>query len=65
MKMVIVYLFKGNEYNFRKGNSVRIDPAQDKTSDQPVHPPSMARILVYPSLDSPKAVEGTCDQRRF
>ena len=26
---------------------------------------SMARILVHPSLDSPKAVEGTCDQRRL
>ena len=36
-----------------------------KDSDQPVHPPSMARVLVYPSLDSPGAVEGTCDQRRL
>ena len=36
-----------------------------KDSDQPVHPPSMARVLIYPSLDSPKAVEGTCDQRRL
>ena len=50
-------------------------PAYDKTyneifvtskdSDQPVHPPSMARVLVYPSMDSPEAVEGTCDQRRL
>ena len=41
------------------------EPAHDKTYnktcvtskylDQPVHPPSMARILVYPSLDSPEA----------
>ena len=41
-------------------------PAYDKTynmtrkdSDQPVNPPSMARVLVYPSLDSPETVEGT------
>ena len=32
-------------------------------SDQPVHPQSMARVLVHPSLDSPEAVEGTCDDR--
>ena len=36
-----------------------------KDSDQPVHPPSMARVLVHPSFDSPEAVEGTCDQRRL
>ena len=29
-----------------------------KDSDQPVHPPSMARVLVHPSLDSLEAVEG-------
>ena len=50
-------------------------PAYDKTyneicvtskdSDQPVHPPSMARVLVHPSMDSPEAVEGTCDQWRL
>ena len=50
-------------------------PADDKTynktcvtskdSDQPVHPPSMARVLVYPSFNSPDAVKGTCDQRRL
>ena len=28
-----------------------------KDSDQPVHPPSMARVLLYPSLDNLKAVE--------
>ena len=27
-------------------------------SYQHVHPPSMARVLVYPSLHSPEAVEG-------
>ena len=47
------------------------EPAHDKTynktcvtgkdSDKPVHPPSMARVLVHPSLDSPEAIEGACD----
>ena len=36
-----------------------------KDSDQPAHPPSMARVLVYPSLNSLNAVEGTCDQQRL
>ena len=36
-----------------------------KDSYQPVHTRSMARVLVYRSLDSPGAVEGTCDQRRL
>ena len=36
-------------------------------SDQPVRTPmaSKARVLVHPFLDSPEAVEGTCDQRRL
>ena len=34
-----------------------------KYTDQPVHPLGMARVLVYPSLDSLKAVEVTCDQQ--
>ena len=52
-----------------------IEPAYDKThnetcvtsidSDQTVYLPSKARVLVYPSLDSLEAVEGTCDQRRL
>ena len=51
------------------------EPAYDKTynktcatsndSDQPVHPPSMTRVFVYPVLDSLEAVEGICDQRRL
>ena len=51
----------------------QIKPAHDKTynkicetskdPDQPVHPPSTARVLVHPSLVSPEAVDGTCDQR--
>ena len=36
-----------------------------KDSDQPVHSPRMVRVLVNPSLDSLKAVEGTCDMRRL
>ena len=31
----------------------------DKDSDQPVHPRSMARVLVYSSLNSLETVEGT------
>ena len=54
-----------------------IEPAHDKTynktcvtsndSDHPVHPPSVARPLVYmyPSFDSLEAVEDTCGQRRI
>ena len=57
----------GYRYNF--------EPAHDKIysktcltskdSDQHVHPTSMARVLVHPSLDSPGAIEGTCGQRRL
>ena len=36
-----------------------------KGSDQPVYPHSMARVLIYHSLDSLEAIEGTCDQRRL
>ena len=36
-----------------------------KDSHQPVHPPSITRVLIYPSLDSLEAVKGTCDQRRL
>ena len=60
---------------FRVVKYIVKDPAQDQTynktcvtsidSDQPVHPPCIARVLVYPSLDSPEAVDGTCDQRRL
>ena len=33
-----------------------------KDSDQPVHPPSMARVLVDSSLGSPETVECTGDR---
>ena len=36
-----------------------------KDSYQPVYPPSMARVLIYPSLSSPEAVKGACDQWRL
>ena len=36
-----------------------------KDSDQPLHPSSMARVLVYLSLDSPEAVEGISGQQRL
>ena len=36
-----------------------------KDSDQPVHPPRMARVPVYPALDSLEAIEGIYDQRRL
>ena len=51
------------------------EPAHDKTynktcvtskhSDKPVHLLSIARVLVYSSLNSLGAIEGTCDQRRL
>ena len=28
--------------------------------DQPVHAAGMTRVLLYPTLDSPEAVEGAC-----
>ena len=33
-----------------------------KDSDQPVYLPSMATVLVYPSLDSVETIKGTCNQ---
>ena len=51
------------------------EPAYDKThnktcatskdSDKPVHLRSMARVVIYPSLDSTEAIENICDQRRL
>ena len=49
------------------------EPAHDKTynktsvtskhSDKPVHPPRMAKVLIYLSLDNQEAAEDTCDQQ--
>ena len=51
------------------------EPVHDKTynktcvtsndSDQPEHSPSMSRVHVHLSLDSPEAAEGTCDHWRL
>ena len=35
------------------------------TSQDSVHPRSMARVLIYPSLDSLVAVEGTANHLRL
>ena len=35
------------------------------TSKDSVQPPSMERVLIYPSLDNPEIVEGTCNQQRL
>ena len=32
-------------------------------ADQPVHPPSVVRVLVYSSLNRPEAVAGTFNQQ--
>ena len=48
-------------------NELAHDKAYNKTcmtskdSDQPVHPPSKAMVLTYPSLDSQEAIEDTFD----
>ena len=36
-----------------------------KDTGKPVHPPSMTRVLIYPSLDSLEATEVTCHQGRL
>ena len=40
-------------------------PVWPADSDQPVHPPSIARVLAYPSLASLEAAEVTCNQQRL
>ena len=57
-------------FGFKKIKLNWFGPVHDKTynktyvtskdSYQPVHPSNMPKVLVYPSLDSPEAVEGTC-----
>ena len=56
-------------------NIIIYGPAHDKTynktcvtskySDQPVHPPCLARVLIHPPVESPWALEGTWDQQRL
>ena len=72
---MVLLLQTGNIMADVNPDSMQHEPAHDETysktcltskdSDQPVHPPSMARVLVYPYLDSLEAVEGTCDQQRL
>ena len=66
-----LYYFYYNRKSFIK--ILTFEPVYDKTynktcvtskdSGQPAHPPSMARVLAFLSLDSLKTVESTCDQR--
>ena len=60
-------------YPNHTGIVLPFEPAHEKTynktcvinedSEQPLHPPSMARVLNHYSLDSPEFLEGTRDQR--
>ena len=64
-----------NSRSYKETLENMFETAQDKTynktcvtskdSDQPIYPPSIARVLFYPSLDIPEAVEDTCDQRKL
>ena len=66
-----LYYFYYNRKSFIK--IITFEPVYDKTynktcvtskdSGQPAHPPSMARVFAFLSLDSLKTVEGTCDQQ--
>ena len=73
---VSFHIFVTSAWNkYQTNDSLIFESAHDKNcnkiivtskdSDQPVHPPSMARVPIYPSLDSLKAVKDTCDQRRL
>ena len=48
-----------------QSKSYNMTCVSSKYSDQPVHSHNMARVFVYPALDNPEAVEGTCDQLRL
>ena len=73
--MIVNSIINRDNPDEEKLEVMECDTAHDKTSnktcvtskdsDQPGHPPSMAIALVHPILDSPEAVEGTCDQRRL
>ena len=64
-------IFKTSGYTFGRGKHINRKPTiiyacvPNNDLDQPVHPPSRAKVRVHPSLDSPDAVEGTCDQQRL
>ena len=61
-KLMIFFIFFQKLYEPAHYNKTFVT---SKDSDQSVHPPSMARVLVYSILDSLKAEEGTCNQRRL
>ena len=71
----LVLLVRNCAFNPEAVPDYKYEPAHDKTynkicvisksSDQYVHPFTMARVLVYPSLDSRRAVEGTCVQQDY
>ena len=48
-----------------KWRTLRLSTPISVDSEQPVHPPSMERVPSCPFLDSPRSIEGTCDQRRL
>ena len=56
MKMYVVV---PTTYEPRHDKTYNKTYVTSKDSDQPVHPPSMAKVLVYPPLESQEAVEGT------
>ena len=49
----------GPRYMSQPMRKPKIRGVTSKDSDQPLHPPSMARVFVSPPFDSPEAVEGT------
>ena len=64
---LVLFIFYGNygkelrcPNTYGKYGTIRSGTSKD--SDQPLHPPSMARVLLYPSLDSFEAVEGRYDK---
>ena len=59
----VACLFNRNELTHDKTYNKKCMTSKD--SAQPVHPPSMARVLVHLSLNNSEAVEGVCNQRRL
>ena len=62
-------------FSIKSTSTFHIEPVHNKTynktcvtrkdSYQPVHPSSLTRVLIYPSLESLETLQGTCDQRRL
>ena len=68
---IMLKMIKMLEFTWYILNETVHDKTYNKTcvtstdKDRPVHPPSMAKVLVCPTLDSTEVVEGVCDQRRL